>query len=108
MSSATSAVPQRTSTVEVRQRALIQRQAAVLQSVIDFGLVWLPEHAIVRVAHDCEITEVLSIPGTTVFPDISLLQCNDAELDNRLSTIGTTVQELCAERAGWRSTHSRT
>ena len=36
MSSATSPVPQRTSTVEVRQRTLIQRQAAVLQSVIDF------------------------------------------------------------------------
>ncbi len=70
------------------------------QTTIADGVVWLPEHAIVRVANDCEITEVLSIPGTTVFPDTPLLQCSDAELDNRLITIGTTVQELSAERAG--------
>ncbi len=36
MSSATSPVPGRTGTLEARQRAMIQRQAAVLQSVIDF------------------------------------------------------------------------
>ena len=70
------------------------------QSTFAEGIIWLPEHAIVRVNSNCEVSEQYITDGHDVQVGDALFICIDTELPAQISTLRAQLRELEAERHG--------
>ena len=64
------------------------------------AVVWLPEHAIVRVGVACEVIAVSVESGARVEPGDPLFECDGADLVAELALTQARIGEHSAERAG--------
>lgn len=64
------------------------------------GVVWLPDNAVVRVASDCEVTEVMTQPGDLVQSGEILFECGNPELEHRVNALQAQLDEVRARQHG--------
>ena len=64
------------------------------------GVVWLPERAILRAGHRCDVVEVFVEPGTLVAADTPLLRCEDVGLAVSRELARARLREISAARTG--------
>lgn len=95
-----------------RSRALGVSSAIAMILVVVLGLipmpyntfgkavVWLPDSAIVRSASDCEVTELLATPGSTVKTGDKLFHCINPDLSTSISILQAKLDEIGARSNG--------
>lgn len=64
------------------------------------GIVWLPEQAVLRIAQDCEVTQLYVAPGSEVKTGDRLFDCIDEEWRTEALMLKADLQRLDAQRAG--------
>ena len=69
-------------------------------STVVKGVVWLPDNAIVRTTHHCEVTQKLVANNQMVEPGTPLIRCEDPALATEAKVLQAQVDALQAERAG--------
>jgi len=98
--------------VVVKVRTLGASLAAVIALVVSLcaiplphssyaqGIVWLPETSLVKVAADCEVSELIAVPNSHVSVGDKLFVCADPDATSLLAILEAELDEIQARSYG--------